>query len=185
MKNHRGMKVTCSRTWESMSPIESGRFCDSCSKPVIDFTGRRKEDIRAWFNQQPETCGQFLPHQVDPTLIPIEDIGRSMKRGFLASVLAIGSIQGQAQPAPEPPRTEQTETKPSAAIDVNYPPSKGTWRSTIGRNEHGEHCTVPERVAEPSNRTRVYLSKRFPFVHIRSRTLRGRFAYRPIGCPSF
>ena len=185
MQNHRGMKFTCSRTWESMAPIEGGRFCDSCAKPVIDFTNWRKEEIQAWFKEKPDTCGQFLPHQVDRTLVPIEEVGRSVKRGFLASALLVTLLQGQAQSAPEPPRTEQTETKPSGTIDVNYPRSKGKWRSTLGRNEHGEHCTVPERVASPPKRIRVYLSKRFPFVHIRSRNIRGRALRGPIGCPAF
>ena len=33
-----GMQFTCTRSWERMAPMEGGRFCDSCQKPVIDFT---------------------------------------------------------------------------------------------------------------------------------------------------
>lgn len=36
--NVRGMHFTCERSWDDMTPMADGRFCDSCQKPVIDLT---------------------------------------------------------------------------------------------------------------------------------------------------
>lgn len=177
MKNHRGMRFTCDRSWEEMSPIEGGRFCNACQKPVIDFSGWSRADLIAYFQARPDTCGQFEPHQVDPTLVPIERVGGAVRRGFFATLaaLAIGTIQAQDKAAPAP--TEQVHTKPTArsaqrtATDHLTSHPRKPWPVDEAK------ANTPKKTA----RNRVYLASRFPFVIVRRKHVKGRV----MGCPTF
>ena len=46
-KPTRGMRIECSKRWEDMDPAGRDRCCDSCQKPVIDFTGWSREELIA------------------------------------------------------------------------------------------------------------------------------------------
>ncbi len=167
--NARGMNFTCSRSWEEMTPMEGGRFCNSCQKPVIDFTGWDRNELIAFFKTKPDSCGQFEAHQVDPSLIPIEDVGNGIRRGFFASLTALALASAQAQDPPAPIATEQV---------LGTPIRKGhaiPQVDTASTSPCIELARNPSDVAKRSpNERRVYLSSRFPFVHVRRRHFRGR-----------
>lgn len=56
----------CSENWEIMSLREKGRFCEVCSKCVIDFTQKQQEEINQIFieNKNTSICGRFYSHQL-------------------------------------------------------------------------------------------------------------------------
>jgi hypothetical protein len=61
----------CHENWDSMTPLEKGRFCNSCQKPVIDFTGMNDAQLAAFF-KKPSTgsvCGRFMTAQLDNTIL--------------------------------------------------------------------------------------------------------------------
>ncbi len=58
----------CHANWNKMSATEKGRFCASCTKEVVDFTHKKKEDIIEYlenYKGDGQTCGQFHPSQID------------------------------------------------------------------------------------------------------------------------
>lgn len=58
----------CHEKWENMHPVSGGRFCDSCTKNVVDFTGMNTEEIAAYFRNKPvNVCGRFVKDQLDTT----------------------------------------------------------------------------------------------------------------------
>jgi hypothetical protein len=63
------MKLTipkpCSENWDAMQDITKGKFCNLCSKQVIDFTNFTDEQIIQYFEQQGETCGRLTQKQID------------------------------------------------------------------------------------------------------------------------
>ncbi|MCD1116089.1 hypothetical protein [Chryseobacterium turcicum] len=70
----------CSENWEIMSPQEKGRFCEVCSKCVIDFTQKQPEEIHQIFieNKNTSICGRFYNHQLsDNRKNNIDQIKRS------------------------------------------------------------------------------------------------------------
>lgn len=171
-----GMRIECSQRWEDMAVIDSGRFCDSCQKPVIDFTGWSREELIAWFKHEPETCGVFERHQVDTRYVPIEQVGRNARRGFLAVLTAFSLGAAQAQTPAEPARTEQ---------GTRTPGSKGqrddrTFRPySVNPKKTWEVCpAIPDKTPR-RNKVRMYVSGSFPFVHA------GKRRFRTMGCPSF
>jgi hypothetical protein len=57
----------CHESWDKMTPIDKGRFCDSCQKAVHDFTGMSDAQLLAFF-KKPSTgsvCGRFYHDQLD------------------------------------------------------------------------------------------------------------------------
>ncbi len=171
-----GMRISCDKRWEEMASTHHGRFCDSCQKPVIDFTGWSREELIAWFKREPETCGMFERHQIDPRYIPVEHIGRTARRGFFAALAAFSLSASQAQVSTEPDRTEQTARTPGsdARKEATRPRPyavnpKMTW----------EVCpAIPDRQPH-RNKLRVYVSGQFPFIHV------GKRRFRTVGCPTF
>lgn len=56
--------------WSKMNPNNEGKFCNSCSKTVVDFTKMSKEEIQTYFKQKSgeNTCGHFYTSQLDENI---------------------------------------------------------------------------------------------------------------------
>lgn len=66
----------CHENWDAMTPVEKGRFCDSCQKQVVDFSNMSDRQVAEFF-KKPTTgsvCGRFMTDQLD------RDIEISKKR---------------------------------------------------------------------------------------------------------
>src|SRR5262245_2160350 len=59
----------CHEDWDTMTPIEKGRFCSGCQKQVVDFTVMSDEQLVAFFRKQPNNvCGRFLNDQLNRSI---------------------------------------------------------------------------------------------------------------------
>lgn len=58
-----------------MQPNNAGRFCNSCMKSVIDFSGQTDEQIKTYIraHRDEAICGRFYSHQVDRIRIEIDE----------------------------------------------------------------------------------------------------------------
>ena len=57
----------CHEDWNKMTPVDKGRYCDSCQKSVVDFTGMSDTQLVAFF-KKPSTgsvCGRFHNEQLE------------------------------------------------------------------------------------------------------------------------
>lgn len=63
----------CHENWDKMTPEQTGRFCNSCAKSVVDFTGMKASEIQHFFveNQGQKVCGRFKKEQLDSVIIEI------------------------------------------------------------------------------------------------------------------
>ena len=63
----------CHEDWNKMIPNEKGRFCQSCSKIVVDFTTMLPDDIKNYFleNRGKSICGRIKQSQLDSIVIQI------------------------------------------------------------------------------------------------------------------
>lgn len=63
----------CHEDWNKMTPDETGRFCNSCSKSVVDFTQMLPDEIQDFFikNEGQKVCGRFHNKQLDSIVIQI------------------------------------------------------------------------------------------------------------------
>lgn len=65
----------CHENWSEMSPNEKGRFCQSCSKIVVDFTNMKTDDIQAFIhnNREQRICGHIKQSQLNTINLQILD----------------------------------------------------------------------------------------------------------------
>lgn len=63
----------CHEDWDKMTPDETGRFCQSCVKSVVDFSNMKTTEIQDYFiqNQGKGICGRFRTEQLDRIVIQI------------------------------------------------------------------------------------------------------------------
>lgn len=71
-KLHLHIADPCHEDWETMTPQEKGRFCDSCQKQVVDFSMMSDREIAQFF-KRPSTgsvCGRFMADQLNRDIQP-------------------------------------------------------------------------------------------------------------------
>jgi hypothetical protein len=84
----------CHEDWGQMSSAEKGRFCNSCSKIVVDFTVMQNQEIIDYFKEASgaRTCGRFRMEQLAPPL-PAPIIQQSVfKRYFSYPLQRIAAV---------------------------------------------------------------------------------------------
>lgn len=68
-KLHIAIPEPCHENWDKMTPTEQGRFCDVCSKCVVDFTRFSDNELLAYFSNPPKNlCGRFENRQLNKTI---------------------------------------------------------------------------------------------------------------------
>ena len=56
----------CHENWGVMTPMEKGRFCNSCVKPVVDFTDMTDRQVVQFMSAATASvCGRMTTHQLD------------------------------------------------------------------------------------------------------------------------
>lgn len=100
MKPHYSISIPkpCQEDWSKMTPNEKGRFCQSCSKTVVDFTKMNIEDIQTFIhhNKEKRICGHIKQSQLNSINLKIPETVFNQTLSFhrlflLALLLAMGS----------------------------------------------------------------------------------------------
>ncbi len=61
------IKEPCHESWQNMTTTQNGKFCEACSKEVIDFTRLSSSSILNHVSQSESLCGRFYKHQLEQT----------------------------------------------------------------------------------------------------------------------
>ncbi len=83
----------CHEDWSKMTRNEKGRFCQSCSKTVVDFTKMNPDDIQDYLhnNKDQRICGHIKQSQLDSINLRIPEAlihqNQSFHRLFLLALL--------------------------------------------------------------------------------------------------
>jgi hypothetical protein len=87
----------CHEDWNIMSSVEKGRFCNSCSKTVVNFTKKSTKEIKDYLvkNRNNRVCGHFYKKQLDTITIEIPKVTFNQQLTFQkAFVLALFFVMG-------------------------------------------------------------------------------------------
>jgi len=83
------IKDSCPESWDKMHPAGNARFCDACSKNVVDFTAMTEKEIAAYFkNRTGNTCGRFMPSQLETTYVQKATLKVPFHRRFVGYLLS-------------------------------------------------------------------------------------------------
>ncbi|MGB0868530.1 MAG: hypothetical protein ACPGSD_02940 [Flavobacteriales bacterium] len=76
----------CSASWNKMHPNTQGRFCDLCSKTVVDFSNKSTQEIEQYFkeNSNEKTCGRFRTDQLSKNSL---NLGKTFTKLSITSLL--------------------------------------------------------------------------------------------------
>lgn len=91
------MNNPCNEDWNGMEPTEQGRFCNSCQKPVIDFTHFTDQQLQEYFLQHPfPVCGRVLHTQRNRQYAPSTPKSNWHLSPVAATLLTLASITTEA-----------------------------------------------------------------------------------------
>ncbi|WP_460220118.1 energy transducer TonB [Psychroserpens sp. MEBiC05023] len=100
MKPHYSISIPkpCHENWSEMTPRDKGRFCQSCSKTVIDFTKMNTVEIQTFIhhNKHQRICGHIKQSQLYTINLQISEVVFEQRLSFhkiflLALLLAMGT----------------------------------------------------------------------------------------------
>jgi len=112
----------CHEDWDQMKPEAKGRFCDSCSKTVVDFSSMSDFSIVNYLenNKNQSVCGRFEEKQLDRTyLLPKSHypaFGFDLKAVALG--LALSTFSALPSQAQNSTRVEQHDTMTDEPVVV-------------------------------------------------------------------
>ncbi len=104
----------CHENWDDMTPLDRGRFCNACSKKVIDFTHMSDSQLAAFFRKAPAdgVCGRFFNGQLDRDIeIPAKKIPWIKYFFQFALPAFLMSAKAAAQGNVKPGRQHTTENR--------------------------------------------------------------------------
>lgn len=103
-----------------MNLEEKGYHCLSCSKHLIDFRGKKNEEIHALIKQsKQEVCGVFHKHQVDYKVSTVTFSKVNQRIGL--SLLGILGFLGPVLQSCETPAEDVTVKKQHAFNNLKFP----------------------------------------------------------------
>jgi hypothetical protein len=87
----------CHENWHNMLPTEQGKFCNACSKQVVDFTYMTDQQVLSYFNVHSNVCGSFNDTQLNRALQPA--LVQQKQSWWLALILPLLMLfdKGKAQ----------------------------------------------------------------------------------------
>ncbi|HLO69645.1 MAG TPA: carboxypeptidase-like regulatory domain-containing protein [Flavipsychrobacter sp.] len=85
----------CHEDWNKMTPTEQGRFCNSCQKCVVDFTGFTDRQLYDFFDSHKgqKVCGRFNGTQLNKTISIPKQPNSLLYSYFIAFGLTLVLIQ--------------------------------------------------------------------------------------------
>ena len=114
-----------------MTPDTGGRFCDQCSKTVIDFTTWSDSALYEFFSKKTErVCGRFLNTQLNHTIhIPHQPHSRLYRMTIALGLTLIFTQTPQLLAQSRPPETVRVDSN-KKAINAGSPyelPNSDIW----------------------------------------------------------
>lgn len=101
----------CHESWDTMTPTEKGRFCQLCTKEVIDFTKSSDEQIIKHLNSNGNVCGRFSGKQLNRDLTLTRKEQTNYFSFLFSGLFSFALLNTVPVVAQGKPRVEQTDKK--------------------------------------------------------------------------
>ena len=92
----------CHENWDRMLESERGRFCNACSKTVVDFSVMSDQEVLEYFSSRSgNICGRFAPEQLHRGIdLPGKQKTNTWNYGwnfFLATFMSASAMKAQSR----------------------------------------------------------------------------------------
>ena len=111
----------CDADWDSMTPVERGRFCGACQKKVHDLSAMPERDARAFLQSDDDICISYLSTadgevRFQPSrIVPLHRLAR---RASMATAAGLSLALAACAPHGDGPQIEETtETQRPALVE--------------------------------------------------------------------
>lgn len=126
----------CNEDWSKMTPVEKGRFCDSCAKQVMDFTIMTDTEILKHLKAGGgKICGRIHKDQLERAL---HDIDRKKKKswqflmaGFASLLFSVVKGNAQKKELKEVPKAGLLSTNNSSIFTEQLQQSNLTLKGKV------------------------------------------------------
>ena len=120
----------CHEDWSNMSPTEKGKFCNACTKEVIDFSAKSDEEVIKHFTNHGNLCGRFHASQLNRKLIA-DRKKRNHWLSYAATLLLPMTLFSQQAKTDEKKtaKTEQLDTLKFKTLHISSLNRKGKVHS--------------------------------------------------------
>ena len=177
--NKINFSFVCNQDWNKMRPTVDGKYCSVCSENVKDYTRYSLEELQNIKGNNDSLCGQFAPHQIDPSLIKID--GKRTSKGFFSlsvlSFLGFNSAKAQTIEKPKVEQVDSTHNSKSCHSDIEEKSSSNkAFERAVRKRKRRRRAIESGFAIETIGRYSTYLSWRYPFI-VRKSNIRGKFRF--------
>ena len=142
----------CHEDWQQMTATQKGKFCQSCSKEVVDFSYHSDDFIYRYLQGKDNVCGRFQNDQLKRPIIPFPEPQNNLKQRITTAMLTAFTLFGlktYAQtPSLEKEATHTLQTDTHTAIDKDSSKPEGYRSLGIGKHVQQDSITVSGTITD-------------------------------------
>jgi len=101
----------CHEDWNAMDTTQKGKFCNSCTKEVFDFTTYSDEQLIKRFTKEGNLCGRFTTTQLNRDLVLQRKNSHNYLSYIFSGLFSLFLLSSSSSKAQEKPKTIQTDKK--------------------------------------------------------------------------
>lgn len=157
----------CNEDWSKMTPVEKGRFCDSCATQVMDFTVMTDTEILKHLKVGGgKICGRIHKDQLQRAL---HDIDRKKKKswqflmaGFASLLFSVVKGNAQKKELKEEPKAGLLSTNNSSVFTEQLQQSNLTLKGKVINAE--QESLLHAYALNPLSLEKILVNKQGQFV---------------------
>lgn len=135
----------CHEDWGKMTQTEKGKFCQVCTKEVVDFTKTIDEDIVKYVLKNDNACGRFSKSQLDRSLTLERSAGHKLAPLAASILLPLTMIAS----AVTTPKKNTINTSTYTALGI------GSMHNAVDRIQITVEGTITDMQGNPLHNVRI------------------------------
>ncbi len=166
--HNKGLSFSCKQTLNDLKTINGSLNCSLCSKNIIDFRNKTKEEYLDITRKDKNICGIFLRGQVQKDLKLVKPLKNIIALTTFSYYLLVSQ--------PLEAQSNHTKTEQLDSTDTNSQKSlpKESIKEENSDSSTAKKCEKKNNRKPNRHRNRLYFNRRFPFIHYGKNYLLGR-----------
>jgi hypothetical protein len=130
----------CHQQWQQMGAVNNGRYCNTCSKTVVDFTAMNNDEVIAYLSTTNNVCGNFSQHQLMQinNALNVESAKSFSWKRLVAAASVAGLFNSTPAIAKPVHKVEQTQPTDKKYLSKNTPADTTTMIIVRGKVVDGK-----------------------------------------------